>query len=64
MGVPLGSIDKLVLGSDEGVKLGSTGCKLLDSTLLVDDGDILGTYGGFELGSCNVSFDGYNEVVL
>ena len=58
IGVSLGSTDKLVLSSDEGVKLGSTDCNLLVTTLGGDNVYTLGTYEEFELGSSNVSFDG------
>ena len=58
--VNLGYIDGKVLGSDEGIKLGSTDAKAIGTILGNVDGIILGLDVGTELGSLDGSFDGYN----
>ena len=63
MEVALQSSDKLVLGSDEGVKLESTDCELFSSLPGVDNGGTLGIDEGVHLVSSNGFFDGSNESV-
>ena len=64
VGVPIRSTDKLVLGSDEGVKLGSTDCKLLGYALIVDNGIIIDTDERVHLVSYRGSFDVSSKGVL
>ena len=61
LGVSLGYNDDKVIGSDEGIKLGYTDGKVLGPILLNIDIITLGNDFGTELGSLDVSFDGYND---
>ena len=63
-GDSLGYIDGKVLGSDEGIKLGSTDAKVIGTILGNVDGIILGLDVGTELGSLDGPFDGSNNVLL
>ena len=50
-----------MLGSDEGIKLGSTDGKVLSTIRVNVDGIILGLDVGTELGSLDGSVDGFND---
>ena len=61
IGDSLGYTDGKVLGSDEGIKLLSTGGKLFVTILVIVDRITLGLGIGSELGFLDGSFDGSNE---
>ena len=50
-----------MLGSDEGIKMGSSGCKFLIFVIVIVYGITLGIDVGTELGSLDGSYDGYND---
>ena len=59
--VSLEYTDGKVLGSDEGIKLGLSYSKLIDTILLNVVGITLGIDDRTKLGSSGVSFDDYND---
>ena len=61
LGGSLEYTDGKVLGSDEGIKLLSTGGKLFVTILVIVDRITLGLGIGSELGFLDGSFDGSNE---
>ena len=60
----MGYTNEKALGSDEGIKLGSTDSKLLSTIIGNVDGITLGLDIGTELGFLHGSFDGSNDVKI